>query len=414
MTANMQRSLKKLTKKEAKMSEDEQKHGEEEKQRAEKKKLLIATDNFLPRWDGTARFLDEVIPYLKNDFDITVIAPIFPGYEHYHEKYIDINVIRIESSNIKWFGEYTPAKWKYRVIKEQVKKADIVWVNASGTIGAPAILAARKHRKPCISYMHSIEWELVQKSMSKKNILKLTTNFMTKLWNRFFYNKCSLIIVPTQEVGEILSLKGIKTQKKQVPLGIKVDKFMPAESKERAKEAIGINPKDKVIGYCGRIGREKDLITLYKAFQRLYRVKKDVKLLIVGEGVTDHRDVSLPEDSVMEVGTKNNVIPYLQAMDVYVLPSLTETTSLSTMEAMACGCAVVTTSVGHVARYIQNKVNGVFFPKRNDLVLYLKLRWLVEKQTVRDVLGQNARRTIVEDYNWKQTPEKIIKILKRY
>ena len=41
------------------------------------KKLLIATDNFLPRWDGIARFLNEIIPRLSEDFDITVVSPNF-------------------------------------------------------------------------------------------------------------------------------------------------------------------------------------------------------------------------------------------------------------------------------------------------------------------------------------------------
>jgi len=379
-----------------------------------KKKLLIATDNFLPRWDGIARFLDETIPYLKNHFEVTVIAPTFPKYKDFHEKYADIKIIRIESSNLKTFGDYIPAKWKYKLIQSHVKHTDIVWVQASGNIGAPAILAARKHHKPCVAFMHSIEWELVPKSMSKKNMLRLIANVATKIWNIFFYNKCSLIMVPSQEVGELISWQGIKTPKKLVPLGIKVNKFKPPENREEAKEKIGIDKNTIVIGYCGRIGREKNLETLYKAFTKVYRQHKNVKLLIVGEGIKDHKEIIIPEDKVMEVGAQNNVVPYLQAMDIYVLPSLTETTSLSTLEAMACGCAVVATKVGHVAEYIQNKVNGLFFPKRNDLVLSLKLKQLVENETMREVLAQNARRTIVEEFNWEKTPERILKIFKEF
>ena len=45
----------------------------------DKKKLLIATDNFLPRWDGIARFLVELIPALTHKFDVTIVAPRFPG-----------------------------------------------------------------------------------------------------------------------------------------------------------------------------------------------------------------------------------------------------------------------------------------------------------------------------------------------
>ena len=44
-----------------------------------KQKLLITTDSFLPRIDGVARFLMEMIPLLSEHFTITVVAPDFPG-----------------------------------------------------------------------------------------------------------------------------------------------------------------------------------------------------------------------------------------------------------------------------------------------------------------------------------------------
>jgi len=39
------------------------------------KKLLIATDGFLPRWDGISSFLNELIPRIEDDYQLTVIAP---------------------------------------------------------------------------------------------------------------------------------------------------------------------------------------------------------------------------------------------------------------------------------------------------------------------------------------------------
>ena len=44
-----------------------------------RKNLLIATDSFLPRWDGISRFLIELIPRIKDDFEITLVAPDFKG-----------------------------------------------------------------------------------------------------------------------------------------------------------------------------------------------------------------------------------------------------------------------------------------------------------------------------------------------
>ena len=52
-----------------------------EQSHKEKKRLLIATDNFLPRWDGISRFLSEIIPRLTEHYEITVVAPDFGTYE---------------------------------------------------------------------------------------------------------------------------------------------------------------------------------------------------------------------------------------------------------------------------------------------------------------------------------------------
>jgi len=113
-------------------------------------------------------------------------------------------------------------------------------------------------------------------------------------------------------------------------------------------------------------------------------------------------------------GSVDNVVDYLQAMDVFVLPSLTETSSLATMEAMACELPVVTTKVGFVKEYIREKHNGMFFPFKNSLVLSMKIEMLLENPELRAELGRNARKTIVESFSWEKTKERISEIIGRY
>ena len=60
-----------------------------------KKKLVIATDNFLPRWDGIARFLSEIIPRLYKHYEIIVIAPDYGTYEDPHIKLVKIPLMKL-------------------------------------------------------------------------------------------------------------------------------------------------------------------------------------------------------------------------------------------------------------------------------------------------------------------------------
>ena len=230
---------------------------------------------------------------------------------------------------------------------------------------------------------------------------------------RRYYNMCDILICPTDEVMYKYEKNGVHVPKKVVPLGTDTEKFRPPENKDEAKLKLRIDPSMKIIGFTGRIGREKDLITLYRAFRRLEKNHHDARLLIVGKGVRELENMFSSSRNIIMPGFVDNVVDYLQAMDIYVLPSLTETSSLSTMEAMSCQLPVVTTPVGYVKEYIREKYNGMFFPFHNSLVLSMKLEMLLENKELRQELGRNARKTIQERFNWDKTVDAIKVILER-
>ena len=155
-------------------------------------------------------------------------------------------------------------------------------------------------------------------------------------------------------------------------------------------------------------------MTLYKAFQRLERRYPNIVLLIVGEGLKEQKKIFKKDGKVIVTGSKNDVVPYLQAMDVYVLPSLTETSSLSTMEAMSCSIPVITTKIGYPKKYIREKVNGLFFPIKNDYVLSIKLDSLLKDDNVRKEMGREARNTIKGRFSLDKTIKEIKRVLMEY
>ncbi|MEM4268182.1 MAG: glycosyltransferase family 4 protein [Candidatus Woesearchaeota archaeon] len=367
------------------------------------KRLLIASDCFLPRWDGVARFLSEIIPRLLEDYNITVLAPDFPGEFQEPDSY---EIVRFPLLKIM-FGDIYFSRVKHAQVRKYISEADVVFVQTIGPIGLMAIYEAKKQKKPVVAYIHSIDWELATKSV--KRFKRLVNHVVRKIANRA-YNNCTLLMVPYEEAEEKLRKNRIETECVVVRLGTDTQKFKPAP-KSKAKIAVNIDPKCVVIGFCGRIGREKDLMTLYRAFRKVEKIHPDTKLLIVGSGIRQLVREFSSSRNIILTGSQNNVVPYLQAMDIYVLPSLTETTSLSTLEAMSCGCAVITTPVGYVKEYIKDRENGMFFPFHNSLVLSLKIEQLINDDKLRQRLGQNARKTVEERFSWKSSAEKIKSVL---
>src|SRR3989338_8277938 len=119
-----------------------------------KPKLLISTDSFLPRIDGVTRFLMEIIPPLRERFDITVVAPTFPGKQIRLEK---VNIVYIPLSSWR-AGDYQFAKYRPRILRQLVKKNDVVFNQSLGTIGINAIRMAKKEKKPVVSFFQPLSF----------------------------------------------------------------------------------------------------------------------------------------------------------------------------------------------------------------------------------------------------------------
>jgi glycosyltransferase involved in cell wall biosynthesis len=364
-------------------------------------KLVVSTDCFLPRWDGIARFLSQILPELAKDMQVTVFAPHFEGKFPVVK---GVKVIRFPLLKIQ-FGDIFFCKPDKIAMEKAIADADVVFNQTIGPVGIAAIKIASRLNKPVVSYIHSIEWDLARRAM-KMN--KWLVGWYVQNLARRMYNKCSLLLCPSGEVIDLLSENKITAKKKIVHMGVSPLKFYPPVSKGAAKKNLGIDPAFKIIGFCGRIAREKDLPTLYNAFLKVHAKNRDTVLLIVGEGLEKEIPAS---NHVLRVGKQDKVIPFLQAMDIFVLPSLTETSSLATMEAMAAGLAVVVTPVGSIREYIRDRKNGLLFTRQDIAGLVEKLEYLLKHPKERTELGKAARNTIIKDYSWEQSVDKIKKIL---
>lgn len=353
------------------------------------KSLLIVSDRYYPKRDGLVRFLSEVIPKIKNKFKITLLVPELD--HHRNNVKGDIKGVKIIFIPRSWkkISDLWLAKPKFRLIKKLVAENDIVWIQSFGILGIIASHYAYLLKKKCCVYTHILEWELCDRLANRDILLKKIAMIIVKKLAHYYYNRLDLLMVPSEGIGSKIKRLGIFTKQVVAPLSIDLNKFKANSRKEvkaiRRKLKIG---KETIIGYTGRIAREKDLLTLLAAFKILKKRFK-LKLLIVGDGPIEEKRL-LAKEGVIITGFVDNVEDYLNIMDIFVLPSLTETTSLSTIEAMACKLPVVTTGVGYIKQYITDGFNGVIFKKGNVSELATKLEKLILNKKLRAYLGNNA------------------------
>jgi glycosyltransferase involved in cell wall biosynthesis len=372
-----------------------------------KKTLLIATDNFLPRLDGISRFLEMTIPELESKYNVILIAPNFQGK---FQKKGNYTIHRFPVHKITVGDISIPKRPSSKIIDDLVDKADLVFTQTMGPIGLSVINSASKKEKLLLSFVHSIEWILVEKSLARINILRSILSLITKLYVRRMYNKCTGIIVPSSDVAEILSLLGVKRPKYIVRLGINTEQFKP-NNKVESKLSLGFSESDFIVGYVGRIAREKNLLTLLNGFKKIDNPQK--KLLIVGEGIPSLKR-KLSGNKVTITGRVFDVVPYLNAMDVFVMPSLTETTCLAALEAMSCEVPVIATKVGSIPHYITHNKNGYLFPKKNSSILAIRLNHLNDHPLQAKSVAKAGRRTVLQNYSWDSTKQQLLKIMEHY
>ena len=136
-------------------------------------------------------------------------------------------------------------------------------------------------------------------------------------------------------------------------------------------------------------------------------------MLVVGDGLKEIKRQLAKRKGVLLAGRRDDVHNYLQAMDIYVMPSLSETTCLSLLEAMSCELPCITTKVGFIKEYVKDRKNGIFFEKQNSYALYKDIKMLLDDKKMSGKLARAARKTVVKEFDWDKTAEGIEKVLLR-
>lgn len=373
-----------------------------------KPKLLLVADTYYPKVDGTLRFMEEFIKRSKNTFDISLLVPDLG-----EEKKIDgVRSIHFLQTS-RWIGisGYSSMKLSpknFRIIKKAIKESDLIFVQGPAMISYLSIRIASHYKKKVVFYLHTLSWEIIANFFPP--LLNKIFYRLAKIISVAFYNRCAEILLPYNDLGEELRKSGVKTSLKVARLGVDIERFSPAKNRSASKKKFDLDPEKIVIGYVGRVSKEKNTQVLYEAFRRL-AVPEKAHLLIVGDGPKDQMESFRKLSNCTITGFVRNVEDYLRAMDIFVMPSLTETTSLATLEAMSCGLPVIATKVGFINYYLVKNHNGLFFPKNSPAMLAIKIDKLIKNENFRQNLGMQARKTIAYSFSWDRSINKIKRIL---
>jgi glycosyltransferase involved in cell wall biosynthesis len=181
--------------------------------------------------------------------------------------------------------------------------------------------------------------------------------------------------------------------------GIDLDRFRPSASTFRPPALAGAS---LVIGVVCGLRPEKGLPLLLDAFSRVR--SGSMKLAIVGSGSllpeleTRARELGIFNQCVFQPAT-SDVPDWLRAIDIFVLPSLSEALSNSLMEAMACGCCVIASDVGGNPELVRPGETGLLFERGNPESLAAALVRVIDNTDLRRRLASGGERFIRANFS---------------
>jgi len=249
--------------------------------------------------------------------------------------------------------------------------------------------------------------------------------FLTKMLHiiaiSLIKNSSTILLVNNSEVKSFYEQCGIPSDKiKIVPSAINLHEYknhlLPRED---ARKILGLAESEFVtIGYIGGLKPEKNVETLVKAFEGFVKScpKAKARLIIIGDGPTR----PFLEEYVRERGIENfvsflgfipNAYRFLNAIDIFVLPSLSEGSPIALIEAMSSGKAIIASNIPAIKELVEDGKEALLFDPCNPEQLKNLVLKLYNNPELREKLGENAKRKAVQ-YDINAVFPKILHIYK--
>jgi glycosyltransferase involved in cell wall biosynthesis len=164
-----------------------------------------------------------------------------------------------------------------------------------------------------------------------------------------------------------------------------------------------------VIGYAGALTRDKGFDQLLEAMDRLKSVKH-LHLLVAGEVVSQSKwRKVVNEDELRRVHflgqiDHQNMPAFMASLDLYVIPSFTETLPTTLLEALAAGTPVMATGVGGVTEFLQSQWGIVLATPEAEYITQALDEWQTRRLEL-EQMGKLGQQYVRIHHNWERTSE---------
>lgn len=297
------------------------------------------------------------------------------------------------------------------------------------SVGFPALIASKLTRKRfLLRIVGDYAWEQYQVQIANRKLqnkefitleefqkrkFDLVTEWRRKI-EHFVARSAVKIIVPSRYLKGIVEQWGIPAAKIEVIYNA-LEPLVFTETKEDVRKKLTMH--GTIIFSAGRLVPWKGFAALIDVVAELKKEIPDIKLYIAGDGPERKRLESRIMNqelgnAVFLVGrlSRDSLIEYVWAADVFVLNTAYEGFSHQLLEVMALGVPIVTTSAGGNPELIENQKTGLFVSYNDRQEIKKAIRLLIQNKKLYSRISQNAVKKS-QEFSKERAIKEVIKLL---
>jgi len=280
--------------------------------------------------------------------------------------------------------------WSFLFKLTKVVKIDIIRLENLVISGPQVYILSKIKKIPHVLWLGGYERKAMF-SKYKKNLLTWFISRIIILFEIVILKNANFVYPVSDELVELTEKRNVRN-KFYSPNYVDLSKFNDKHPQNY------LNSKEKLeLLYVGRFEEEKGLKILLNAIKILYNESNKFELNLVGDGLLKEWILNFIKrnkiKNVKLLGTFDySDMPKLyNEADIFVLPSLTEGSPGSVIEAMGCGTASICTAVGECPKIIKNGENGILIKPGNPQELANAILNLVNNKDLIEKLRKKGR-----------------------
>lgn len=366
-------------------------------------RIVLFSGNYNYVTDGANMALNTLVSYLeRNGADVLVYSPTSPRPAFKPAG----TLISVGSIPVPGRGEYRIGFGLSDKLKRQIRnfKPNLFHLSAPDVLGHSALKFAKTLGVPAVASFHT-RFDTYLRYYG----LGWAESFCRKKMTQF-YDRCQHVYVPSRSIGEALIKDGIVGDNMRIwSRGVDREKFNPAHRDMAWRRSLGVDDEEIVLGFVGRLVREKGLDDFAALVEKLVLRGLPVKALVVGEG-PERKSVRkrLPDAVMTGHLSGDNLAQAYASCDLFINPSLTETFGNVTLEAMASGLTTICLDATGSADLVQNGKTGLLVEGIDSAAWIDGTAELCQNHALRRQMGQSARRASGA-YDWERIMPNLLK-----